>query len=448
MLLVILLLSLMPAVAHGQAAAGKVAATDATAELKSWVKGSLGDWVSLYQELHTSPELSLHEKKTAARLAAKLGEMGYEVTTGVGGHGLVALMKNGSGPTLLLRGDMDGLPVVEQTGLPYRSQVKVIGDRGVEVGVMHACGHDVHMTNLLASASFLASHRALWSGTLVVIGQPAEEVGRGAAMMMADGLFKRFPRPDYALALHVEPGLPAGQVGIVSGWAAANVDSVKITIHGRGGHGARPHQANDPVVTAAHLVTALQTLVSRRVDPQAAAVVTVGALHAGTKNNVIPDSAELLLTVRSYADDTRATLLDGIRQLAGDICRSFQCPKPPEVEVSKEYTPAVYNDPELSATAAGVFRRVLGEDAVAEIAPTMGGEDFGRYARRLKIPGLLFRLGAIEPKLMARSKKKGGPPLPSLHSSRFAPDARRALEAGIVATSSLVLQLLPPAQAQ
>ncbi len=412
------------------------------ARVRDWLEARLSGWVETYKHLHAHPELSLQEKETAALVARELTKVGYSVQTQVGGHGVVGLLRNGAGPTLMIRGDMDGLPVIEDTGLPYASKVRVKNDEGVTVGVMHACGHDVHVTNLLATAAFMAEHRQLWAGTLMIVAQPAEELGQGSSNMIADGLFKRFPRPDYALALHVSPQLAAGRVGYVSGWAFANVDSVDIAIHGRGGHGARPHQANDPIVTAAHLVTALQTLVSRRVDPQEAGVVTVGSFHGGTKHNVIPDSAHLQLTVRSYSDATRSELIDGIRQLARDVCRAFECAKPPTIRVKDNYTPAVYNDPGLTERAVGVFRAVLGADAVEAMKPTMGGEDFARYARQLKVPGLLFRLGAVAPAALERSRRKGGPPLPSLHSSRFAPDAARTLETGVRATANLALELL------
>ncbi|MGD8860265.1 MAG: amidohydrolase [Myxococcales bacterium] len=412
------------------------------AATSGYVDAHLASWLETYRELHAHPELSLHEERTAARVAASLREVGYEVTAGVGGHGVVGVMKNGPGKTLMIRGDMDALPVVEQTGLPYASETRVKGDSGQQVGVMHACGHDIHVTNLLATAAFMAGHRKLWRGTLVILAQPAEELGQGARDMIDDRLFERFPRPDYTLALHVDPGIVAGHVGLVPGWAAANVDSVDVTLHGRGGHGARPHQAVDPVVAASYLVTALQTLVSRRVDPQAPAVVTVGSIHAGTKHNVIPDSAHLQITVRSYSDGVRAQLLDGIRQLARDVCAAHRCPRPPEVTVKDDYTPAVYNDPDLAAAAERVFTATLGDDAVERVVPTMGGEDFGRYSRQLGVPGLLFRLGAVEPVRFARHERGEGEPLPSLHSSKFAPDAERALRTGIRATANLALALL------
>lgn len=424
---------------RAQLAARHDAARDAV--IAKWLDAGEKELLSTYQHLHAHPELSLEEKETAALVARELAEAGYEVTSEVGGHGVVAVLRNGDGPTLLVRGDMDALPVTEETSLPYASKVKVVRSDGTTVGVMHACGHDVHVTSLLGTAKLLAVERARWSGTLVVVAQPAEELGRGALMMIEAGLLRRFPRPDWTLALHVDSEIAAGKVAVVSGWAAANVDSVDITIHGRGGHGARPHHAQDPVVTAAHVVTALQTIVSRRIDPQDPAVVTVGSIHAGTKHNVIPDTAALQLTVRSYSEPVRRQLLDGIGEITAGVCRALGCPKPPEVRLLPEHTPAVYNDPALSDAARGVFRAALGEDALVETKPTMAGEDFGRYARALGVPGLQFRLGAVAPKAHERSRR-AGTQLPSLHSSRFAPDARATLRTGVRALASLALALL------
>jgi len=411
--------------------------------LQGWLGGSLESWLGIYRKLHANPELSLQEQQTAALVAGELQRAGYQVTTGVGGFGVVGVLRNGSGPTLLLRGDMDALPVEEQTGLAYASRVRAKNDSGELVPVLHACGHDLHVTNLLASAAFMAAQRTLWSGTLLIVAQPAEELGEGASRMIAAGLFDRFPRPNYALALHVDPEALAGQVAATPGWVAANADSVDITLFGRGGHGARPQAAVDPIVVAAHFITALQTLVSRRNDPQQPAVVTVGSIHGGTKHNVIPDSVALQLTVRSYSDAVREQLLSGIRQLARDQCAAFGCPKPPEVRVKENYTPAVYNDPALARQAAAVFASALGPQAVVEIRPTMGGEDFGRFGRKLGVPSLLFRIGTASEAARRASKKPGAPPPPGLHSARFAPEAKPALQTGVRAMVNLALALLP-----
>ena len=418
------------------------ARTETGSRVDAWVDEQLSGLVETYEHLHANPELSLEEVQTAAFVAQTLDEAGYAVQTGIGGHGVVGVLENGEGPTLLIRGDMDGLPVTENTGLAYASQVTTQRPDGTTVGVMHACGHDIHVANLLGTARLLAAIRDAWAGSLIILGQPAEERGKGARMMIEDDLFEKIPMPDHAIALHVDAGLPAGQVGWISGWAAANVDSVDITIHGRGGHGAWPHDTVDPIVTAAHLITALQTIVSRRVNPAEPAVVTVGSIHGGAKHNVIPDEVKLQLTVRSYSDEVRELLLASIRQLARDTCHTFGCPKPPDVEIKDEYTPAMYNDPELTAHAARVFEGFLGPDDVLGLVPAMGGEDFGRYPRSQGFPAFMFRLGAVKASTWKKSQKKGGEPLPSLHSSRFAPDPEPTLETGVRATSRLALSLL------
>jgi amidohydrolase len=411
----------------------------------AWIAREIAGIESVYRELHAHPELSRQEHATAARVAAALSAAGYEVTTGVGETGVVGVLKSGAGPTLLIRGDMDGLPVTEETGLEYASQVRVPNEAGVEVGVMHACGHDVHTSNLMATAQLLAAAAVenRWSGTLVIVAQPAEEIGWGALAMINDGLFERFPKPDFAIALHVDGAFAAGDVAITAGWTAANVDSVDITIYGRGGHGARPQLSVDPIVAAAHLVTALQTLVSRRVAPQDPAVVTVGSIHGGTKSNIIPNEVKLQLTVRSYSDEVRSTLMDGIAQLAADTCRTFQCTKPPLVVSKDDYTPAVFNDVALAGRARLLFGEVLGTDHVHDKAPGMGGEDFGRFPRELGVPGLQYRLGTADPAALAASSA-AGESLPSLHSSRYAPSARPTLETGVRTLSRLALEILAP----
>ncbi len=410
-------------------------------DIERWVDAHLHEVVALYQHLHRNPELSLEEEKTAALATEKLASYGYQVQAGIGGHGVVAVLENGAGPTILVRGDTDALPVTEETGLPYASQVRTIRPDGSRVGVMHACGHDVHTANLIATAELLVSLKERWSGTLVIIAQPAEELGRGALAMMNDGLFDKIPRPDTTLALHVESNLPAGSVGLTPGWAFANVDSVNITIYGRGGHGARPHTTIDPIVTAAYLVTELQTLVSRRIDPLSPAVVTVGSIHGGHKSNVIPNEVKLQLTVRSYSDEVRNQLITGIAQLAQDTCRSFQCPQEADVTLKEEFTPSVYNDPALVARAREVFTKELGADKVIDHKPSMGGEDFGRYGRKLEVPSLLFRLGSVEGRHYEASLEPGATPLPSLHSSRYQPDGPLTLGTGIRSLGALLLDL-------
>ena len=414
--------------------------------MDAWIDRELPALLETYRHLHAHPELSLEEEQTAALVAKSLSEAGYSVQTGIGGHGVIGVLRNGEGPTLLIRGDMDGLPVTEATGLPFASTVRTKSSDGVIVGTMHACGHDMHVTNLLGTARLLASMRPLWQGTLVILAQPAEELGLGALMMIDDGVFDRFPRPDNGIALHVAGDLPAGTIGYVSGWAAANVDLVKITLHGRGGHGARPHETVDPIVASAHLVMTLQTIVSRRVDPSESAVVTIGSIHGGTKSNVIPDEVKLELTVRSYTAEVRQLLIASIEDMARETCNLFGCPRPPDVWIKPDYTPAMFNDPGLVTHSVGVFQILLGEENVIEAAATMTGEDFGRYTRHAKFPTFLYRLGSVDAENWKESGE-GGDPLPSLHSSRYFPDAEPTLRTGLRSMSRLALSLLgPPAK--
>lgn len=407
------------------------------------VEKDVGELLTYYKDLHAHPELSLQEKESARKIAEHLKEAGYEVTTSVGGHGVVAMLANGPGPTVLIRADMDALPVVEETGLPYRSEVTQTGSDGQTVGVMHACGHDVHQTCLVGTARVLMATRDHWRGTVMIIAQPAEEIGVGALRMIEDGLFERFGKPDYCLALHVSGSHAVGTVAYTPGWALANVDSVDITIYGQGGHGSRPHETIDPVITAAHVIVALQTIVSRRLDPVEPGVITVGSIHAGSTHNIIPSEAKLQITVRSYTDESRRLLLDGIREVTLHTCRAMGCTKDPDVVIREdEYTPAAYNDPELAEAAAGVFRKVLGDKHVSRTEPVMGGEDFGRYSAHVGVPGLLFWVGAVERGLYEASKRPGGPCLSPIHSSTFAPDPEPTIRTGVRCMTSLALSLL------
>ncbi len=415
---------------------------EADRAVTAWLGQHLADLVTIYKDIHTHPELSLEEARTARLVAAALRDAGYEVTEKIGGHGVVGLLRNGPGPTVLIRGDMDALPIIEETGLPWASQIRVERDDGAHVGVMHACGHDIHTTTLIGTARILAAHKNLWSGTAFLIAQPAEEIGKGAEMMIADGLFERFPRPDCCISLHVLAALPATHVSYAAGWAMANVDSVDVTFFGPGGHGARPHEAPDPVVAAAHFITAVQTLVSRRVDPTEPAVITVGSVHGGSKHNIIPTEVKLQLTVRSYTDDVRQLLLAGIRQLAADTGRLFLLPQPPEVTLLDEHTPAGFNDPALTAAAADLFRQVFGHDRVVEGRPEMGGEDFGRYSKHLGVPGFMFRVGSVTQQAYDASLRPDGPTLPSVHSSRYTPVPEVTLETSLRAMGNLALALL------
>ena len=410
--------------------------------IKQWVDGRLDGLVATYKQFHANPELSLQEFKTAAAISREWEKAGYEVTLGVGKTGVVGVLKNGEGPTLLIRGDMDALPVIEETGLDYASKVRVKNRDGTDVGAMHACGHDVHCTLLYGIAPLLADLKSHWKGTVVLVGQPAEEIGKGALMMIEDGLFERFPKPDICLAIHVKNDLPIGAIGYTSGWCFANVDSVDITIFGKGGHGAAPHTTIDPIITAAHVVTGLQTIVSRNLDPSEAGVITVGSIHGGTKHNIISDEVKLQLTVRSYTDEVRKQLLEGIRDLTTATCKAFKCPRDPVVRWNDEFTPAAYNDPGLTRSAMDLFSTLYGKENIHELKPTMGGEDFGRFARTLGVPGLQYRVGTIPRERWEASLKPGADPLPSLHSPLYYPEPEPTVRLGVESMANLAISLL------
>lgn len=427
--------------------AGALAAGGVSAELQSHldacIDSHLDGWVAFYKEAHANPELSNDEMASSTRVADAFFAAGLEMTRDVGGHGVVGVIRNGEGPVILIRGDMDALPITEETGLPYASRVKVTTLGGTRSGVMHACGHDVHQTVLVGTAKSLSALRDHWRGTAVFVAQPAEEIGQGARRMIEDGLFKKFPKPRDCIALHCAADLPAGKVGYTSGWALANVDSVDITIHGRGGHGAYPHKAIDPIVAGSQVVLALQTIVSRRIDPREAAVVTVGSFHAGAKHNVIPDTATLQLTVRSYGDETRAKLLDAIRQIATDTCKAAGCTTPPDVKVLEDdFTPATYNNPDLARHAGDILRKTLGADNVLELPSVMGGEDFGRFAPAAGGRGFIFWLGIVDAERFAAAQKPGGEPLPPLHSSKLQADPEPTIRTGVRSMTTLALSLL------
>jgi hippurate hydrolase len=410
--------------------------SDAT--IRNWTGRELPMLVQTYREFHAHPELSLHEEKTAARLAGLWRDAGLEVTEGVGGHGVVALLRNGSGPTVMLRTDLDGLPVTERTGLPFASTATAVDDAGGETGVMHACGHDVHMTTLVGVARFLAAHRPLWRGTAMFVGQPAEEVLTGAQAMLDDGLLTRFPRPEVAIAQHVDAALAAGTVGIRAGCTLANSDSVDITVRGRGGHGAYPHATVDPVVQAAELVLSLQAIVSREVPPTEPAVVTVGVIRGGTKRNVIADTCQLEATVRSYSDEVRELLLRSIERRAKAVAAAAGAPEP-VVSVTRG-VPALDNDPRLATRVEAAFRRVFGNARVVPAEQAMGAEDFSCFGRA-GLPILMFRLGTVTPARLDRYRELGEQP-PSLHSALFHPDAEPTLETGVTAMTTAALELL------
>lgn len=426
-------------------AASTLPAADVRARVSELASAELGSLVQLYTHLHQHPELSFREKETAAKLISELKPLGFEVTPNVGGHGFVAILKNGSGPTVLVRTDLDALPVVENTGRPDASDVRTTDEYGNDVGVMHACGHDIHMTSFIGTARVLSKLKDQWSGTLILLGQPAEERGAGAKAMLDDGLFKRFPRPDFALGLHVDAALETGRVGYHVGYALANVDSVNITIRGVGGHGAYPHSTKDPIVIAAQVILALQTIVSREVRPIDSAVVTVGSIHGGAKHNVIPDEVKLQLTVRSYTDEVRRQIHDAIQRITVGTARAAGVPADREPTVKlleEEFTPALYNNPELGMRLLPVWKQMFGEDKVVERDAEMGGEDFSRYGREEpRIPIFMFRLGTIDAARIDDAAK-GGAPLPSLHSALFWPVPETTVETGVKAMAIAVLELM------
>ena len=416
-------------------------------DLSAAVARDMPDLMALYRDLHANPELSFEEVQTAAKLAKRMRALGYEVTEKVGKTGVVSVLKNGEGPVVLLRADMDGLPVVEQTGLPYASKVMATPASGVTTGVMHACGHDTHMTAFIGAAKLLAARKDQWQGTLVMVLQPAEEVGLGALAMLEDGLYTRFPKPDYAVAFHdAAAPAPAGTIGVTPGYALANVDSVDITVKGVGGHGAYPHTTKDPIVLASAIVMKLQTLVSREHSPLEPAVVTVGSFHAGAKHNIISDEAKLQLTVRSYADESRQQLLDGIRRIARGEAIAAGLPEElmPVVTVEDPYTPSTFNDPEFSKEVMGRFATRFGAERVQEWPAVMGGEDFSQFRRAAPddVKSVIFWISGTPAPMLAALKEKGTP-LPSLHSPFWAPDAEKVVATGAEAMAAAALDLMP-----
>jgi amidohydrolase len=395
---------------------------------------------ALYKHLHANPELSLLEEKTALRIASELRAAGYGVTEKVGGHGVVGVLRNGPGPTVLLRTDLDGLPVKEQTGLSFASKQTQVNTTGEELPVMHACGHDMHMTAVVGAARFLAKNTNLYMGTVVIIGQPAEERGAGARAMLKDGLFERFPKPDYCLALHVDSDEVAGKVSYVRGYMLANVDTVDITIRGVGGHGAYPHAAKDPIILAAQTVLALQTLISREKEATDAGVLTVGSIHGGTKHNIIPDEVKLQVTMRSYSDKVRTNLIAGVKRVTRGLALAAGMPEDrlPIVQLNEdEFTPATYNDPALTQRLVSVLENWLGKKALVEDRPQMGGEDFGMYGRTHdRIPLCMLWLGSVPESRMKTGK------IPTIHSPFYFPDHEPTIKTGVTVLVAGVLDLL------
>lgn len=401
--------------------------------------------MTIYRDLHANPELSTMEVKTAAKLAAEARKAGYTVTEQVGGTGVVAVMQNGDGPTILIRADMDGLPVTEETGLPFASKLRGKTPEGVETGFMHACAHDTHMAAWVGTLRNLAAMKDQWRGTVVMVAQPAEEAGVGALAMLQDGLYTRFPKPDYAIAFHNSAALPAGTIGIRSGPTFANVDSVDILVKGVGGHGAYPATTKDPIVLGSRIVSALQTLVSREIDPLDSAVVTVGSFQGGTRHNVIPETALLLLTVRSYTPQVRKQLLDGIARIAKGEAIAAGVPEDrmPDVTVRENFTPAAMSTDPFAGRLKTLFTTRFGDSRVQDIAATMAGEDFGQYyLADNKIQSVIYWVGGVPQDKWDAAQANGGAGLPSLHSPKWAPDAEKVIGTAAEAMTAAALDVL------
>ncbi|MFO0808078.1 MAG: amidohydrolase [Gemmataceae bacterium] len=414
---------------------------DRTAAIRAKMAAEYDSLETMYKDLHAHPELSTLEVATGARMAKELKAIGFDVTHGVGGHGVVGLFRNGPGPIVMVRTDLDALPVTEATGVPYASKVRTRDRHGNEVGAMHACGHDLHMTCWVGTARTLVALKDRWSGTLMFVGQPAEETGSGARTMLEDGLFKRFPKPDYALALHCDSRLQAGRLAYSDGLAMANVDSVDILVKGRGGHGSAPHTTIDPIVLAARIVLDLQTIVSRETNPLDPCVVTVGSIHGGTKHNIIPNDVKLQITVRTTKPAVRKHTLEAIERIAKAAALAAKAPEP-EVKLDpSEFTPATVNEKALTKRTADVFRHLIGPDNVDERPPLMGGEDFSRYGLA-GVPIFMYFLGTIDAERFAAAQKEGAKPLPSMHSDSYWPTPKPSIELGVLSMSQAVLNLV------
>jgi len=420
---------------------------------QSLAEAEMPSLLAIYKDIHSHPELSGHEERTATLIAKELRAAGCQVTDHLGkyensklkGYGVVGVMKNGDGPIVLVRTDMDALPVREETGLPYASTVTTNNDDGKEVPVMHACGHDAHMSMFVGVARALVKLKDQWHGTIMFVAQPAEETGNGARALLNAGLYEKFGKPDFALGFHDKADMQTGHIGVTEGYTYANVDSVDVTVRGVGGHGAYPHKTKDPIVLAAEMINAWQTIASRENNPLDPIVITVGSIHGGTKHNIIPDEVKMQLTVRTYKADVRERVLAAIDQIAKGIAVAAGIPadRAPIVSVAKDqFTPATYNNPELTKRLVGVWKKSLGNENVEIVDPTMGGEDFSEYSLPdHSIPAVDFHIGAVEPAKIAEYKQ-AGKELPTLHSSRFAPVPEPTIRVGIVAMTAALLELM------
>jgi hippurate hydrolase len=420
---------------------------------QSLADAELPSLLGIYKDIHSHPELSAQEERTAALVAKELRAAGCEVTEHLGkyeksdlkGYGVVGVMKNGDGPTVLVRTDMDALPVEEQTGLPYASKVVAKNDEGKDVHVMHACGHDVHVAAFIGTARSLGKLKDQWHGTIVFVAQPAEEIGSGARALLKDGLYERFGKPNFALGFHDKADLQTGHIGVTEGYTSANVDSVDVTVRGVGGHGAYPHKTKDPIVLAAEIINAWQTIASRENNPLDPIVITVGSIHGGTKHNIIPDEVKMQITVRTYKSQVRERVLVDIDRIAKGCAAAAGIPPDlaPIVSVSKDFvTPATYNNPELTKRLVAVWKKLLGDENVEMVDPVMGGEDFSEYSLPdHSIPAVDFHFGAVDPAKIAEFKQ-AGKELPTLHSSKFAPVPEPTIRLGIVGMTAAVLELM------
>jgi hippurate hydrolase len=420
---------------------------------QSLADAELPSLLGIYKDLHTHPELSAQEERTAALVAKELRAAGCEVTEHLGkyensklrAYGVVGVMKNGDGPTVLVRTDMDALPVEEETGLPYASKIVAKNDEGKDVHVMHACGHDVHVAAFIGTARALAKLKDQWHGTIVFVAQPAEELGTGARALLKDGLYDRFGKPDFALGFHDKADVQAGHIAVTEGFTSANVDSVDVTVRGEGGHGAYPHKTKDPIVLAAEIINAWQTIASRQNNPLDPIVITVGSIHGGTKHNIIPDEVKMQITVRTYKSEVREQVLAAIERIAKGIAAAAGMPpeRAPIVSVSKDqFCPATYNNPELTKRLVAVWKKSLGNENVEMVDAVMGGEDFSEYSLPdYSIPAVNFHFGAVDAAKIAEFKQ-AGKELPTLHSSKFAPVPEPTIRTGMIGMITAVLDLM------
>ncbi|MGC1323517.1 MAG: amidohydrolase [Candidatus Udaeobacter sp.] len=420
---------------------------------QSLADAELPSVLGIYKDIHSHPELSGYEERTAALVAKELRAAGCQVTEHLGkyensklkAYGVVGVMKNGQGPTVLVRTDMDALPVEEETGLPYASKVIAKNDEGKDVHVMHACGHDVHVAAFIGTARALAKLKDQWHGTIVFVAQPAEEIGAGARALLKDGLYDRFGKPDFALGFHDKADVQAGHIAVTEGYTSANVDSVDVTVRGVGGHGAYPHKTKDPIVLAAEIINAWQTIASRENNPLDPIVVTVGSIHGGTKHNIIPDEVKMQVTVRTYKSKVRERVLADIDRIAKGCAAAAGIPTDlaPIVSVSKDFvTAGMYNNPELTKRLVAVWKKSLGEQNVEIVDAVMGGEDFSEYSLPdHSIPAVNFHFGAVDPAKIAESKETGKE-LPTLHSSKFAPVPEPTIRTGMIGMIVAVLELM------